>query len=79
LPIKHRQYPRFDFLISEKIQHFEFRLIGAAMFESKPFRFMGVRFVRQAVVRGVHQTEGMSLLAHLVRLRLQNAYATELL
>jgi hypothetical protein len=79
LPIKHRQYPRFDFLISEKIQNFEFRIIGAAMFESKPFRFMGVRFVRQAVIRGVHQTEAMSLLAHLVRLRLQNAYATELL
>jgi hypothetical protein len=79
LPIKHGQYPRIDFLISDKVQHFEFRIFDAAMFEAKPFRFMGVRFVRQAIIRGVHQSEGMSLLAHLVRLRLQNAYATELL
>jgi hypothetical protein len=79
LPIKHGCYPRFDFLISEKVQHFEFRIFGAATFESKGFRFMGVRFVRQAIIRGVHQSEGMSLLAHLVRLRLHNAYATELL
>lgn len=79
LPITRREYPRFDCLISEKIQKFEFRLIGAAAFESQPFRFMGVRFVRQAVIRGVHQMEAMSLLAQLVRLRLNNAYTTELL
>jgi hypothetical protein len=79
LPIKHREHARIDILVSEKIENFEFRIIGATAFEMKPFRFLGVRFVRHSVIRGAHQAEAMSLLAHLVRLRLQNAYATELL
>jgi hypothetical protein len=49
------------------------------MFEAKPFRFAGIRVARQAAIRGIHQTEAMALLAHLVRLRLHNAYTTELL
>jgi hypothetical protein len=79
LPICKGRNPHLNLLINERIRHFEFRIIGNAMFVLKPFRFMGIRFVRQAIIRGVHQSEGMSLLAHLVRLRLYNAYATELL
>jgi hypothetical protein len=36
-----------------------------------------LQFVRPSVVRGVHQSEAMALLAHLVRLRLNHAYTTE--
>ncbi len=79
LPVFRGRYPHVDLIIEEKIPKFEFRIIGAAMFELKPFRFMGVRLVRQSAIRGVHQTEAMTLLAHLVRLRLHNAYTTELL
>jgi hypothetical protein len=79
LPICPGQHPRLDLLVDENVRGLEFRFIGNAMFELKPFRFLGIRFVRQSVVRGLHQKEAMTLLAHLVRLRLQNAYATELL
>jgi hypothetical protein len=79
LPVFRGRYPHVDLIIDEKIPNFEFRIIGAAMFEVKPFRFMGVRLVRQSAIRGVHQTEAMALLAHLIRLRLHNAYTTELL
>ena len=73
------RYPRVELIVEEKIPKFEFRIIGAAMFEVKPFRFMGLRLVRQSAIRGVHQTEAMTLLAHLVRPRLHSAYTTELL
>jgi hypothetical protein len=79
LPVRYGRHPHLDLLFSEKIRNFEFRIIGNATPELKPFRFMGVRFVRQGVFRGLHQAEAMSLLAHLVRLRLHNPYTTELL
>jgi hypothetical protein len=79
LTISRGKHPQLCFQISEKVESFEFRIIGNAMFELKPFRFVGIRVVRQAVIRGIHQTEAMALLAHLVRLRLHNAYTTELL
>jgi hypothetical protein len=79
LPISRGQYPRLHFQITEQVESFEFRVFGNTMFEAKPFRFVGVRAARQAVIRGIHQTEAMALLAHLVRLRLHNAYTTELL
>ncbi len=34
-------------------------------FETKPFRFLGLRLVRQGVFRAPHQSEAMALLAHL--------------
>jgi hypothetical protein len=79
LPISRGKYPRLHFQITERVESFEFRIIGNTMFEAKPFRFAGIRVARQAAIRGVHQTEAMALLAHLVRLRLHNAYTTELL
>jgi hypothetical protein len=72
-------YPHFDFMVDNNIDRFELRIFGNATFEVRPLRFMGIRFVRQSVIRGVHQTEAMVLLAHLLRLRLHNAYETELL
>ncbi len=72
-------HPRFDFHTSQRLEGFEFRLLTSPEFALKPFRFLGVRLVRQGVVRGVHQREAMALLAHLVELRLHDAYTSEVL
>ncbi len=72
------RYPRLDLQIDERFEKFEFRLVGRAGFEVKPFRFSGIRFVRPSIIRAVHQSEAMALLAHLVRLRLHDAYRAEL-
>ncbi|MGO9419748.1 hypothetical protein [Roseiarcus sp.] len=71
-------YPRIDLAVDERIPEFEFRLVGSPTFEVRPFRFMGLRFLRASVIRGAHQSEAMALLARLVELRLRNAYTTEL-
>jgi hypothetical protein len=73
-----RRYPRFDLAVDERIPEFEFRLVGSPTFEVRPFRFMGLRYLRPSVVRAAHQSEAMALLARLVELRLRNAYTTEL-
>ncbi len=79
LPIARARHPQFDFRLDEGLQSFEFRLVASPAFEVKPFRFLGIRFVRQSAIRGVHQSEAMALLAHLVRLRLHDAYVVEAL
>ena len=73
------RHPRLDLEVDEGVPEFEFRLIGSPALEVKPFRFMGLRYLRPSVIRGPHQSEAMALLARLVELRLRNAYATELL
>ena len=78
LPVTRASRPRLVLDIAERIDAFEFRLIADPAHEVKPFRFFGLRFLRPAVLRGVHQIEAMALLAHLVELRLADAYATEL-
>ncbi len=79
LQIARDRHPALDFQLNERLQSFEFRLVASPAFEVKPFRFLGLRFVRPSVIRGVHQSEAMALLAHLVRLRMHDAYAAELL
>ena len=78
LPVRRAQHPCVHFQLDERIDSFELRLVGSPAFEVKPFRFLGVRFVRPGVIRAVHQREAMALLAHLVRLRLHDAYRAEL-
>ena len=77
LPISRAQRPKVHLTIDQKIEGFEFRIIAEPNRELKPFRFFGLRFVRPSVIRGAHQSEAMALLAHLVQMRLRNAYSTE--
>ncbi len=79
LRIERDRRPRLDLQVDERIMEFEFRLIGSPALEVKPFRFMGLRYLRPSVIRGAHQSEAMALLAHLVALRLRSAYTTELI
>jgi hypothetical protein len=79
LAVKADGHPEFYFQADQRAESFEFRLFASPAFELKPFRFLGVRLVRQPVVRGFHQREAMALLAHLVQLRLRDAYTTEVL
>jgi hypothetical protein len=78
LKVFREQYPQMYIPIDRKLEKFEFRLIGVANYELKPFRFFGLRFVRPSVIRGVHQSEAMVLLAQLIQTRLRNPYTTDL-
>ena len=71
--------PCLELEVVERISQFEFRLFAGPAFDVKPFRFLGLRYVRPGVIRGVHQAEGMALLAHLVQLRMRDAFTTELI
>ncbi len=71
--------PRLELDVVERLSQFEFRLYAGPALDVKPFRFLGLRYVRPGVIRGVHQAEGMALLAHLVQLRLRDAFTTELI
>jgi hypothetical protein len=71
--------PRLQLDVVERLLQFEFRLFAGPAFDVKPFRFLGLRYVRPGVIRGVHQAEGMALLAHLVQLRMHDAFTTELI
>jgi hypothetical protein len=73
------RHPEFYFQADQRLRSFEFRIFATPGVELKPFRFLGVRLVREPVVRGLHQREAMALLAHLVQLRLRDAYTTEVL
>ncbi len=79
LRVARSERPRLELEVVERLLQFEFRLYAGPAFEVKPFRFLGLRYVRPGVIRGVHQTEGMALLAHLVRLRMRDAFTTELI
>ncbi len=79
LQIERGRHPRLDLQVDERVPEFEFRLVGSPKLEVKPFRFMGLRYLRPSVMRGAHQSEAMALLAHLVELRLRSAYTTELI
>ncbi len=72
-------HPRLELQVVERISQFEFRLYFGPSFDVKPFRFLGLRYVRPGVIRGVHQAEAMALLAHLVQLRVRDAFTTELI
>lgn len=69
--------PRIWVDVVNRVEAFEFRLLGMPGYELKPFRFFGLRYVRPSLLRGVHQAEGMALLAHLVQMRLANQATTE--
>jgi hypothetical protein len=79
LSVSRERRPALLLNVDTRLESFEFRVIGNPGFEVKPFRFFGLRYVRPGVIRGVHQSEAMALLAHLIQLRLENAYATEVL
>jgi hypothetical protein len=78
LKVRRDGYPKVALDVEERIPAFEFRLLASPAFEIKPFRFLGVRYLRPGVVRGPHQSEAMALLARLVELRLRDAYTSEL-
>ena len=73
------QHPQLELRVVERIPQFEFRLFVGPASDVKAFRFLGLRYVRPGVFRGIHQLEGMALLAHLVQLRLRDAFTTELI
>ena len=78
--LKRNEHPKFSLQIGESIDRFEFRLYRAGKpFQTKPFRFLGLRYVRQGVFRAPHQSEAMALLAHLAAFRLRNAFTAEVL
>jgi hypothetical protein len=77
--IERGRHPRLDLRVDERIPEFEFRLVGSPTLEVKPFRFMGLRYLRPSIIRGAHQSEAMALLARLAELRLRAAYTTELI
>jgi hypothetical protein len=79
LCLRRGQYPQFDLRIDDDIEHFELRLYGDPPFDGKPFRFLGLRFIRQGAFRAVHQSEAMALLAHLAALRVRHPFTTEVL
>ena len=80
LSLKQEEHPKFNLQIDEDVSQFEFRLYGGdGALETKPFRFLGLRLVRQGVFRAPHQSEAMALLAHLSGIRLRNAFTTEVL
>jgi hypothetical protein len=78
LPVRRAIYPAVVLALAERVEKFEFRILGTGKLELKPFRFLGVRLVRQGVNRGIHQSEAMTLLAHLVCLRMADPYKVEL-
>ena len=78
LPVVRARRPRFQFNTETRVNSFEFRLVGRPAVEVKPFRFSGIRYIRPAVMRAVHQREAMALLAHLVQLRLHDPYEATL-
>jgi hypothetical protein len=80
LSLRRDEHPKFCLQIDENLDRFEFRLYRRIRaVETKPFRFLGLRYVRQGVFRAMHQSEAMALLAHLAALRLRNAFTTEVL
>ena len=79
LRVGRNQHPHLELLVVERILQFEFRLFVGPAFDVKAFRFLGLRYVRPGVIRGVHQLESMALLAHLVQLRMRDAFTTELI
>ena len=77
IPVRAHRYPSVQLHVGDTVRNFEFRIRGAANAEMCPFRFMGLRLVHLGVTRGVHQSEAMALLAHLVRMRTVNSYTVE--
>jgi hypothetical protein len=77
LPVRRADHPTVELRVHEKVAKFEFRIHAGAGVALKPFRFFGLRLVRQGVIRGVHQSEAMALLAQLVRLRMVDPYKVE--
>ncbi len=77
LAVRRGVHPVIAFSVENKIDSFEFRINGGDR-GLEPFRFLGVRYVRQGPIRGVHQTEAMALLARLVELRMRDAFTMEL-
>jgi hypothetical protein len=76
--VKKGSYPRVILSTTEDHENFEFRISYCLAGPQPRFRFMGIRLVRHGAYLGVHQSEAMSLLAHLTALRLQNPYTTEM-
>ena len=76
-PVTAKSYPSLQLRVPEKTEKSELRLRGGATSPLGPFRFLGVRVVRAGLGKGLHQREAMTLLAHLVRLRLTDPYSIE--
>jgi hypothetical protein len=79
LRVSPQRRPEFVLDVDRPYDAFEFRLYSRSGYESQPFRFFGLKYVRSSPARGPHQSEAMALLAHLVALRLRDAYAVETL
>ena len=69
----------FELRLAEPILKFEFWLFVGPTSEVKPFRFLVLRYVRPGAFHGIHPLEAMTLLAHLIHLRMRDAFTTELI
>lgn len=78
LHVSRKERRQIELEVDKRIGGFEFRLIGGPGYELKPFRFFGLKFIHRSGIGGVHQTEAMALLAHLIEMRLTDAYTMEL-
>jgi hypothetical protein len=79
LRVSRQRRPEIFLDIDRPHATFEFRLYARPGNELQPFRFFGLKYVRSSPARGPHQSEAMALLAHLVAMRLRDAYAVETL
>lgn len=79
LRVTAKQSPTFFFTLDRYCDDIEFRLLVPSSNILSPFRFFGLKWERSAALRGQHQSEMMSLLAHLIRMRLRDPYVQETL
>ena len=77
--VKRGKYPTLSASFHEPIDAFELRLYARAGTPAPRFRFNGVRYRRAGEIIGPHQSEAMSLLIHLVAIRLQHPYNLEVI
>jgi hypothetical protein len=71
-----KEFPKVSVSLLKTVQDLEirFRVIDNAPLS---FRFLGVGYRREAQIIGIHQLEAMSLLVHLVGVRLRQPYVKE--
>lgn len=74
LKISPTEFPRIKLNATKALRQFEFRLFSPHDGPLPRFRFKGIKYAREGLTLGVHQEEGMSLLAHLIHMRLRHPF-----
>ena len=77
LPVYCNAYPKFQWTLSESKDDIEIRCRARSDGLVQPFRFLGCRVQKSGHLAGPHRQELMSLLIHLVALRLQQPFTVQ--